>query len=46
MALLAQEFAEDAKEVEHFMTDARNPTDNEVRIIDAQLLKVGESIWS
>lgn len=28
MALLAQEFAEDAKEVEHFMTDAREPTDD------------------
>ncbi|CDJ62344.1 LETM1 and EF-hand domain-containing protein 2, related [Eimeria necatrix] len=28
MALLAQEFAEDAKEVEHFMTDARNPPDD------------------
>lgn len=28
MALLAQEFADDAKEVEHFMTDARNPTED------------------
>ncbi|CDI85613.1 hypothetical protein, conserved [Eimeria praecox] len=27
MQLLAQEFAEDAKEVEHFMTDARSPPD-------------------